>query len=146
MECVPKFETFHCCRIAKLRTMRVRSTTALPCRKLTSVLPWDRSILCTKSRMLLFFSQSTFRVYLWHLTCRLLCVGGCKFSAFYVVDASACLSGQVLRRIRINLAWSFVYNMIFIALAAGVWYVPWKVTIPPPLGAFLQVCGHSIAY
>eukprot|EP01122_Echinamoeba_exundans_P007900 TRINITY_DN251_c0_g1_i9.p1 TRINITY_DN251_c0_g1~~TRINITY_DN251_c0_g1_i9.p1 ORF type:complete len:372 (+),score=52.29 TRINITY_DN251_c0_g1_i9:2458-3573(+) len=49
------------------------------------------------------------------------------------------LSFTVLRRIRVNLAWSFAYNMIFIALAAGVWYVPWKVTIPPPLAGLSEL-------
>jgi len=46
------------------------------------------------------------------------------------------LCKTVVNRIRINLAWAFSYNIIFVPLAAGVLYYPFKISIPPAFLGF----------
>jgi len=43
------------------------------------------------------------------------------------------LSKTVYRRIKINLAWAFMYNIIMLPLAAGILHVPFHFSIPPAI-------------
>ena len=51
------------------------------------------------------------------------------------VPAAIKLSRKTLRNIRENLFWAFIYNIIGIPLAAGVWYPLWGLTLNPMFGA-----------
>ena len=46
------------------------------------------------------------------------------------------LSKMVLRNIHENLFWAFIYNVIGIPLAAGVWYPIFGIRLSPMFGAF----------
>ncbi len=54
-----------------------------------------------------------------------------------VVDAvnAINLSKKVIKNIRENLFWAFIYNIIGIPLAAGVFYVPFGIMLNPMIGA-----------
>ena len=51
------------------------------------------------------------------------------------VSAAIRLSRATVKNIRENLFWAFVYNVIGIPLAAGVWYPIWGLTLSPMFGA-----------
>jgi Cu2+-exporting ATPase len=56
-------------------------------------------------------------------------------SALTDVPAAIRLSRQTLRNIRQNLFWAFIYNIIGIPLAAGVWIPVFGWTLDPMFGA-----------
>ncbi len=51
------------------------------------------------------------------------------------VPAAIKLGRATLRNIRQNLFWAFIYNIIGIPLAAGVWYPLWGIKLNPMFGA-----------
>ena len=51
------------------------------------------------------------------------------------VPAAINLSKKVLQNIHENLFWAFIYNIIGIPLAAGVWYPMFGITLNPMFGA-----------
>ena len=51
------------------------------------------------------------------------------------VPAAINLSREVLKNIHENLFWAFIYNIIGIPLAAGVWYPMFGITLNPMFGA-----------
>ena len=52
------------------------------------------------------------------------------------VSKAVKLSKMVLRNIHENLFWAFIYNIIGIPLAAGIWYPIFGVRLSPMFGAF----------
>lgn len=60
------------------------------------------------------------------------------------VSTAINLSHKVLRNIKQNLFWAFVYNVIGIPIAAGVFYVSFKLTLSPMIAAaamsFSSIC------
>jgi len=60
------------------------------------------------------------------------------------------LSKKTLRKIRQNLFWAFFYNAVMIPLAAGLFYLPFHILIPPEAAATsmilsdLTVVGNSM--
>ncbi len=49
--------------------------------------------------------------------------------------AAVSLSRSVIRNIKENLFWAFFYNVLFIPLAAGVFYIPFGIKLNPMIGA-----------
>lgn len=65
-------------------------------------------------------------------------------SYLYDVVVAIDLSRKVFSKIRWNLAWAVVYNIIAIPFAAGVWF-PWTHTLVPPQYAGLMMAFSSIS-
>lgn len=71
------------------------------------------------------------------------------------VSTAIQLSKAVIRNIKQNLFWAFIYNIIGIPVAAGVFYLPFALKLNPMIGAFAMsfssvfvvsmpcVCGGS---
>ncbi|CAG8509085.1 6165_t:CDS:2 [Paraglomus brasilianum] len=51
------------------------------------------------------------------------------------------LSQAIIKRIRINFVWAFLYNTIVIPIAAGVFFPLSKKSLPPELAGLLMVCS-----
>lgn len=49
------------------------------------------------------------------------------------------LAKRITGRIKLNLIWAFVYNALFIPLAAGALWVPFAFTIPPPFAGLSEL-------
>ncbi len=49
------------------------------------------------------------------------------------------LAKRITGRIKLNLIWAFVYNTLFIPLAAGALWVPFAFTIPPPFAGLSEL-------
>jgi len=49
------------------------------------------------------------------------------------------LARRVYRRICINLGWAFLYNIVTIPIAAGIFWVPYKFYIPPPVAGLNEL-------
>jgi Cu+-exporting ATPase len=49
------------------------------------------------------------------------------------------LAKRITGRIKLNLVWAFVYNTLFIPLAAGALWVPFAFTIPPPFAGLSEL-------
>ena len=52
------------------------------------------------------------------------------------VSTAIQLSKAVIRNIKQNLFWAFIYNIIGIPVAAGVFYLPFALKLNPMIGAF----------
>jgi len=65
-------------------------------------------------------------------------------SNLYDVVVAIDLSRKVFAKIRWNLAWAVLYNIIAIPFAAGVWF-PWTHTLVPPQYAGLMMAFSSIS-
>lgn len=56
------------------------------------------------------------------------------------VPAALHLSRSVLRRIRLNLFWAFVYNLLGLPFAMGI-FLPWGYSLPPMAAAAAMACS-----
>ena len=52
------------------------------------------------------------------------------------VSTAIQLSKAVIRNIKQNLFWAFIYNIIGIPVAAGLFYLPFGLKLNPMIGAF----------
>jgi len=52
------------------------------------------------------------------------------------VPAAIRLSKAVIRNVKQNLFWAFIYNIIGIPVAAGVFFIPFALKLNPMIGAF----------
>ena len=52
------------------------------------------------------------------------------------VSTAIQLSKAVIRNIKQNLFWAFIYNIIGIPVAAGVFFIPFALKLNPMIGAF----------
>ncbi len=66
------------------------------------------------------------------------------------VEKAYRLSKAVMRTIKQNLFWAFAYNIVLIPVAAGLFYVPWHISLNPMLAAAsmslssLTVVGNAL--
>ena len=63
------------------------------------------------------------------------CIEPVSYTHLLDVVTAIRLSKSVIRNIKQNLFWAFIYNAIGIPIAAGLFYVAWGLKLNPMIGA-----------